>query len=397
MVAGVSSSTTKRSSANPGPKVRAFVSSVIEGFADYRAAAGKGIEAAGAEPVMVSEDFPSQGTSSRNACLDAIESSDWLLSIVGKRGGWTTPSGRLVVEEEFEHARVRNLPVLAFIQETTREADADRFVRRLSDYVDGMFRTKFQTPADLEQQVERAVRERLKTVSPRNVEGRDLSSYFTPERHTSGGATTLRLVLEPERQEEVIGPVRIASPDFGERLLELGHAKAVRLFSYSRAKSTEMEGASLVIEQDGTNGRHRAEEYVRFELAESGRVVLDGNVTGRSGGGSAVDTMHDAFVIDVQTVDDVLTSFFRFSSALYAEIDPHQRYETFFYNVGLRGLGHRSLKRNPHPQQSYGMSMRSSDVIAVFPTSRVLSRAALVNARDEIGRVIALLEREARD
>jgi hypothetical protein len=302
------------------------------------------------------------------------------------------------VEEEFEHARVRNLPVLAFIQETTRDAEADRFVRRLSDYVEGMFRTKFQTPADLEQQVERAVRGRVETMSPRNVEGRDLTSYLAPDRHASGGATTLRLVLEPERQEKVIDPVRIASPEFGERLLELGHGKAVRLFSYSRAKVTEMQGPALVIEQDDSNGRHRAEEYVRFELAESGRVLLEGNVTGRSGGGTAVDTMRDAFVIDVQDVDDVLASFFRFSSALYAELDPHQRYERFFYNVGLRGLGHRSLERNPQARQSYGMSMRNSEAVVVFPASRALSRTAFVNgARDEIGRVIALLERAASD
>ena len=396
MVASVSSSTTKRSRANQGPKLRVFVSSVIEGFADYRAAARNGIKAAGAEPVMVNEDLPSQGTSSRNACLDAIDSCDWLLSIVGERGGWTTPSGRLVVEEEFEHARVRSLSVLAFIQDTKRDAQADRFVRRLSDYVDGMFRTKFQTPADLEQQIERAVRGRLQAVSPRNVEGRDLSSHFAPDRDTSR-STMLRLVLEPERQEEVVDPVRIASPDFGERLLELGHGKAVRVFSYSRAKTPQVEGGNLVIEQDDTNGRHGAEEYVRFELAESGRVLLDGNVTGRSGGGSAVDTMQDTFVIDVQTVEDVLAGFLRFSAAVYAEIDPHQRHERFFYNVGLRGLGHRSLERNPQRKQSYGMSMRSSDTIAAFPTSRVLSRAALVNARDEIGRVIVLLEREARD
>jgi Domain of unknown function (DUF4062) len=397
VVAGVSSSTTERSGANPGAKVRAFVSSVIEGFADYRDAARKGIEAAGAEPVMVNEDLPAQGTSSRNACLDAIDSSDWLLSIVGTRGGWTTPSGRLVVEEEFEHACVRSLPVLAFIQETTRDADADRFVSRLSGYVDGMFRIKFRTPSDLQQQVERAVRGRLEAVSPRNMEGRDLSSYFVPERHTSGGATTMRLVLEPERQEEVIDPVKLASVDFKERLLELGHGKAVRLFSYSRGKNAELEGSALVIEQDDSNGRHRSEEYVRLELAESGRVLLDGHVTHRSGD-SATDAVRDTFVIEVECIEDLAARFFRFSAALYAEIDPHRRHERFYYNVGLRGLGYRSLERGRQPKQSYGASMRSSDAATAFPTSRVLSRAALVNgAPDEIGRVIALLEREARD
>jgi hypothetical protein len=393
----VSKSTTKRSGASQGPKLRVFVSSVIEGFADYRAAARKGIEAAGAQPVMVNEDFPSQGTSSRNACLDAIDSSDCLLSIVGSRGGWTAPSGRLVVEEEFEHARVRSLPVLAFMQETMRDADAERFVRRLSDYVEGMFRTKFQTPAELQQQVERAVRGRVEAVSPRSVEERDLSSYFVPERHSSGGATMLRLVLEPERQQEVIDPVQLASVDFKERLLELGHGKDVRLFNYSRGKSVELEGPALVVEQDDSNARHGGEDHVRLELAESGRVLLDGNVTGRSGD-DAADAMRDTFVIAVENIEDLMARFFRFSAALYAEIDGSRRHERFHYNVGLRGLGYRSLERGRKPKQSYGASTRSSDAVTAFATSRVLSRAALVNdARNEIGRVIVLLERAARD
>ncbi len=386
-----------RAGRNHRPMLRVFVSSVIEGFADYRAAARDGIEAAGAEPVMVNEDLASQGASSRNACLDAIESSDCVLSIVGERGGWTTPSGRLVVEEEFEHARVCSLPILAFIQETARDAGADRFVRRISDYVDGMFRTKFQTPADLRWQVERAVRGKLETMSPRSEEERDLSSFFAPEWRSAGGATTLRLVLEPERQEEVVDPVKLGSPDFRDRLLELGHERNVRLFSPWHSKSAELEGAALVIEQGGTNSRHRGEDNIRLELVESGRVLLDGNVTGRSRAGTA-DSVRDTFVVEIESVEERIASFFRFSAALYTEIDRHQRHARFYYNVGLRGLGYRSLERGRQSRESYSPRMTSPDAVAAFPTSRVLSRAALVNdASDVIVRVIALLERAARD
>jgi hypothetical protein len=397
VVANVSNPTTKRSGASPRLKYRVFVSSVIDGFSDYRAAAQKGIEAVGGTPVMVNENLPSQITSPRNACLDEIESADCVLSIVGSRGGWMTPAGCLVVEEEFEHARVHSLPVLAFVQDVPRDADAERFVRKLSDYVQGRFRTKFETPADLQRQVERAVRERLAILSPQNVEGRDLSTYFAAERHNAGMATTLRLVLEPERREEVINPVKIASPDFSDRLLEIGHTKAVQLLSYRRGWVAEAQGAALVIEPAGENGRHRTEEYVRFELGECGRVVLDGNVTGRSAD-TATDSVRDALELDVENVEEMLATFFRFSAALYGEIDPQQRQERFHYNVGLRGLGHRVLARGRQPKHSYGMSMRNSDAIAAFPTSRVLSRAALdTDGRDEMARVITLLERGARE
>ena len=50
-------------------------------------------------------------------CLDAIDSCDVFLIVLGGRGGWKTPSGRLVIEEEFEHARSRKLAVLVFFED----------------------------------------------------------------------------------------------------------------------------------------------------------------------------------------------------------------------------------------------------------------------------------------
>jgi uncharacterized protein DUF4062 len=55
---------------------RVFVSSLIDDFAKYRRAARTGIERAGCEAVLVNEDFPADPRSSRNACLDAVASSD---------------------------------------------------------------------------------------------------------------------------------------------------------------------------------------------------------------------------------------------------------------------------------------------------------------------------------
>jgi hypothetical protein len=41
--------------------------------------------------------------------------------------------------------------------------------------------------------------------------------------------------------------------------------------------------------------------------------------------------------------------------------------------------------------------MRSTDAVAAFPASRPLSRAGLKEPRAEIERVLAVLERQARD
>src|SRR5580698_155864 len=134
------------------PRTRVFVSSVVEGFAEYRQAARSGIEQAGAEGIFVNEDFPSQASSSRNTCLDAIDSCDVFLLVLGGRGGWKAPSGRLVVEEEFEHARSRKLPVLVFLEDVPRDGDGQRLSKRLSDYVDGNFRLRFSGASELRDQ-----------------------------------------------------------------------------------------------------------------------------------------------------------------------------------------------------------------------------------------------------
>lgn len=59
--------------------------------------------------------------------------------------------------------------------------------------------------------------------------------------------------------------------------------------------------------------------------------------------------------------------------------------ETWYFDI--------PIYRSSLDRQSYGISTRSSDAVSAFLTSRVVSRAALAAPRDEIGRVIALLER----
>ncbi len=374
---------------------RIFVSSVIDGFEAFRDAARRGIEAGGAEPVMV-EDFPSLGTSPRNACLDGIESCDYLASIVGERGGWTAPSGQLVVEEEFEYARRRNRPVLAFIQDVSRDTSAEKFVRALSDYVSGGFRTTFRTPAELQRQVERAVSERIGTMIPRTSQERDLGSYFPESRRDYSSMTILRCVFVPERDEEVVDPVRISSSELRQQIYELGHASNVGFFSYAHPKTASLEGSTLVIEQIPTGGRHGEGEYARLALSEAGAVVVDANVTGRVRRGDRA-SMLDSMVVAIEDVESVLAGSFRVAEALYRTLDPFERHERLHYNVGISGLGHRMLERNPQARSGMTMSMRGDSHIMIYDRSRIISRATLREPHAEIERTVTVLHRKANN
>jgi hypothetical protein len=372
---------------------RVFVSSVIEEFADYREAARRAIVQAGGEPVLVNEDFPSFAASSRNVCLDAVDSSDVLLCIIGSRGGWTAPSGKLVVEEEYERAVDRKLPVIVFLEVGSRDADAERLAKRLSDYVDGSFRRTFATARELESEISRALHPLLDSPLTRAHVTRSSRDHFA-RPYAVQGTTMLRFVLVPERDEEVIDPIRLGSEEFRRRLFEIGHAPIVRLLSYERPKSTSLEGDDLVILQTTPIGRHGEGEEVRIQLSESGELVLDANVTDRARRGGDTPSMGH-MVVAVEDIESVLEMFFAFSSAIFDELDRFKRQQRFSYNVALSGLGFRSIERNPKARSSYAMSMRNTDTIVAFEQSRVVTRSDIAKPNSEIARAVELLTRRA--
>jgi hypothetical protein len=377
------------------PRPRVFVSSVIEGFADYRQAARNGIEQAGGEGVLVNEDFPSQASSSRNTCLDAIDSCDVFLLVLGARGGWKTPSGRLVVEEEFEHARALKLPVLVFLEDVPRDADGERLAKILSDYVDGNFRVKFSGTAELRDQIERSLRAIVDTRNNRAMDHDPIAArLLKPYRFSD--QTSLRFAIAPERMEEVFDPLDLASPGFAERMLEIGHRSEVRLFGYLYAKEApRQEQTWLVIEQPLGNNWSEGRQGVRLTICENGAVLIDTNATGRTKRSNSMD-LADIMTASIESVEALLVASFRFTQALYDDKDPYKRHQRFYWNGVLSGMGNRSLVRNPVSQEhSYRVNMGNRDeAIPAFPSSRLIARADLAQPGKEIERAILYWERE---
>lgn len=375
------------------PRPRVFVSSIIDGFGPFRSAARAAIEAVEGEPLLANEDLPSLNASSRNACLDLVDSSDYLLSVVATRGGWTTPFGKLVVEEEYERAVQRKIPVLAFIQSGTQDADSARFSSLISDYTAGRFRRAFESPDDLRSEIERALRPLLSN-QPRVGNPRSTTELFA-KPYSVQGMTMLRFVLTPERAEEIIDPVRLGSETFKRRILEIGHAADVGLLSYERPKKAALEGDDLVVLQLETNGRHSEGEYVRVQLSECGELVIDANVTGRIPRRSSFMT---SSVVAIEDIEAVLRLCFAFASALFQDVDAALRHHSFTFNAALSGLDYRRLERNPQPRNSFTMSMRAHGAVSVaHPEARRISRADLRAPDAEIERVVELLRRKTDD
>ncbi len=367
---------------------RVFVSSVIEGFDAHRQAARVAIHAADGEPLLVNEDFPSIHASSRNACLDAVASSDYFVLIIGARGGWRAPSGRLVVQEELEEARRRRIPALVFIEDVEQDEDAKNLSRTVSDYVDGYFRVRFRGPEELGRELERALRPLIETARRPAMNPDELSAYLE-HPYKVGDQVTLRFVLVPARREEIIDPIRLGSGEFADRLLELGHSKPIGLFSYQRAKEPpSLSNDSLIIEQPAGNDWRRGIQAVRMELHESGTMVLDSNVTGRTERANSSDLMR-IFRIAIEDVEAALAADFRFAAAIYDELDLYKRHQRFLWNAALSGMGYRTFARNPQPSQSYTMATTErAEPFSAFTEGRPIDRLILSQPASEIERAI---------
>jgi hypothetical protein len=372
-------------------KPRVFVSSVMQGFEDCREAARRAITAAGGEPVMA-EDFPIGSSSPRNACLDGVASCDVCIVIVGDRGGWTAPSGKLVVEEEYEEARRRHKAIAVYVKNGARDADAERLVKTLSDYVGGHFRATFDDCADLE----RVLRDKLPPIfepldlpmSRSNALAQNLSNPYTVQYET-----VMRLVIMPERQEEVIDKLDLGTEAFTEDVLAIAHDRSVKLFDYRGAKSTRLERNVLTIEEHVQRRYSDASPTRRIELTSEGVIVVDAVVSFSSTSPDDIAGTTATFFLVKSDVLTAASAAFAFAGALFEKLDPYRRHQRFHYGVGFAGIGFRSLVERAERRSSYSMARNLEDAL-VIEAGRLISRDVLAQPSSEASRVVTLLERE---
>jgi hypothetical protein len=372
-----------------------FVSSVVDGFAQFREAARRGIVKSEAEPVLVNENFPAETLSSRTACLDAVASCDAFALIIGQRGGWTTPSGKLVVEEEYEEAIARRIPVLVFVQTEPHDAEADRLIKRVSDYVDGRFRHTFSSAHQLEEAVAASVAAIVPMLKQPTVSASDFQMRLSAKPRIQS-EPMIRLIIGPERDEELISPVTLMSPTFPREILRLGHEGAAPLLDFGRPKAHKIVGAAIVIEQTDPEARHGSTDLVRFALNERGVIDIDANIPARDR--PVQDVFAAGMIVRVSDITDRLRAMFAFAVSFYESRDPYKRHHRFLYNAALLGLGYRKLTRQREERGPYAMNMmRGDEPIIAYSAPRLVSREQLARPDDEIARIVALFERADRE
>lgn len=365
-------------------KPRVFVSSVFEGFSEMREAARRGIIAAGCDPLLLNEDYPSASVSPRNACLDGVESCDALVSIVGKRGGWRAPSGKLVVGEELEHARKKHLQIFAFLQDVERDADAAAFAENLSGFVDGRFRTTFRTPEELAGNVEKALAQGYGSEPMIRTVSGELLNPILGESRVEGREPLLRFAVGPERDEDVLDLVELEKSSFRDQVYRIAHDSKVGLFSYEAAKSQGRTERGVLFSQTTGHGSDKKAPDVFLEI-EPRRIVIDRELAWRDD-----RNPFTGFSIPESELERALTLCFSFANALFEELDRFRRHFRLWYGTSIANAADRVLvKEIPVGSMSLPRFRTGGERQPVVPEPpRLISRDDLTSPDREIERAL---------
>ncbi len=139
--------------------MRVFVSSVTDGYEQYRAAARAAIEASGHVAVVIGLNHHASPSSPRAGCFSEIEDSDVLVLLLGKRYGDLQSSGKSATHEEWAYARSIAKRILVFVEDVEDREDAQRdLLSELGGWVDGSLWSTYDAPTVLITEIVKALR-----------------------------------------------------------------------------------------------------------------------------------------------------------------------------------------------------------------------------------------------
>ena len=384
------------------PQPRVFVSSVMSGYEEYRQAARAGIRQAGCDPVLA-EDFAAQGTSSRNACLDGVQSADALVLLLGPQYGWVAPSGHSATEEEYREASRRHMPILVFVQDgISTEPGQQAFIAKVENYIHGHFRKSFRSSEQLKQLVKDAVMERDLSAVSDSLDGAEGRIHEALNRKPPANEYNvwMKTAWTTLRNEEVVDPLELTDDRFRHQVLRLGHDCEPPLFKYERPKQPEASASRFSIIQGALRGAMADEDTTVVAIHADGTLTVLQDVTGdRSGQDTNLNivTMHR---LDPNVVRDRLERAWSFVAAWWNEHDRFLRHDSLLYNIGLYEIGHRSFEDPREHIRGGGLLIPPAcphNPLTVLKRSRRVSRSGLNGPGAEITRIIRMIELRFRE
>ena len=232
--------------------MKVFISSVIAGMGDHRAAAREAAESLG-YTVIAAEDFGASPSSPQQVCLEGVRDADVVVLLLGARYGTPQRSGLSPTHEEYREARGTK-PVLVFVQiSVTPEPSEATFIDEVNGWEGGQYREPFDTPESLRKAVTGALHrwEVNQQAGPVNEEElRARAAALMPQRTTySPGSPLLHVVVAGAPAQQVLRPGALDDPAL-QRDLEREAVYGDRpVLDRSQGVQATVRGATLAIGQ----------------------------------------------------------------------------------------------------------------------------------------------------
>lgn len=231
--------------------MKVMVSSVIQTFEEFRAAAVEAARVLGHD-VLRSEDLAAGTDSAERACLDLVRRADVVLLLLGARYGNTTSRGLAPTHAEYREARELGKDVLAFVQIATPESAQGALINEVREWATGMTLAKFTTPAQLRDEVIRA----LKNLELSRSRGQLNASEMTAraeERLRAVAAKVNRgslvVAVAPGPSHALVRPREMAGDELQRALEQDALYGAPVVLSRGETVRTRAVRGSIVIEQ----------------------------------------------------------------------------------------------------------------------------------------------------
>jgi hypothetical protein len=308
--------------------VKIFVSSVMQGFAEYREAAFSAIRSLDHE-IIRAEDFPASTTSSKVACLQAVRQADLVILVLGERYGWSeTTSGLSPTHEEFREGKEQG-KVIPFVQaNVTPEPAQQEFIAEVENYDAGMHRGRtFETPDQLREEVTRAIARHQLAAATTPVDVPAMlraAEQLIPrqERHyTTSAGPLLHLAVVGGPSQPIIRPSEIEAPALADRLVADLTARDAGYFSYRLRTDPTVDAGALIIRQE--NG-------AAFRVDEAGAMLLSVPIEKASGYLNPLIEEH---------VQAAINRALTFADTALEQFDPTQRLTRVVLAAGITSNG----------------------------------------------------------
>ncbi|HEY0628890.1 MAG TPA: DUF4062 domain-containing protein [Sphingomicrobium sp.] len=367
--------------------MKIFVSSLIGGMEDFRAAAVEAIQSLGHE-AGTAEAFSADANSPRVACLAGVRDANLVVLILGGRyGAIQQPSGISATHEEYREARGKK-PVLAFIQQgVEREPQQAAFVQEVEDWEHGQFRAAFSTREQLRNEVTRAIHQRELALAAAPVDANELLSRalamvaHQDSRHFGQARILLRLAVVGGPMQQILRPVEIERPELARTILQAALFGTAPIFDTSESNSTELISDRLSIGQSNGNA---------VSIDERGSILISFRVPSERGMGVVLE----------EDISERLRAGLTFSAALLDQIDSAHRLSRVVVAAHLEGSGYSAWRTRAEHQHSpnqvtytRGFTEEQEEPVHFQPPDQ--ARAALAYDADTITEdLVALLRRQ---